>query len=175
MFLYFGRYSSEPVAWRANVELGTERNYISDNAISKINLVYQNHNRPMGGEVVRILRSIAGARPLPAGVLILGDIASDYCVCRAKGGKWPDLRMVECEAFGGVDFYFEPWSGEIPRAPPHPTPHAANADWMDCSYGWGLLDGGLDPYGIDGGEIESISADLCAHCFFHCADNLIRK
>ena len=51
----------------ANVEWGTYRNYISDNAISKINLAYLNYNRPMGAEVVRILLIISGALSLSGG------------------------------------------------------------------------------------------------------------
>ena len=49
-----------------------------------INLAYQSHAHPMGDEVVRILRGMAGELSLFGDVLIVGDSTSAYCVGREK-------------------------------------------------------------------------------------------
>ena len=122
----------------------------------------------MSDEVVRILRSITGALSLSGDVLVLGDSTSAYCVDREKEVTWGDLRARASDDCGGVNFYFESWSGATPRAF---LSQAANAAWWGCSYDWVLLIGGWNSYGIESEEIDEIFTDL----FAYCREHLIRK
>ena len=61
-----------------------------------INLAYQSHAHPMGDEVVRILRGMAGELSLFGDVLIVGDSTSAYCVGREKELSWRDITFRGC-------------------------------------------------------------------------------
>ena len=99
------------------------------------NLVYQSDARPMGEEVVRILRGMADDLSLFGDVLILGDSTSAYCGDREKETSWRELRDKahnEC----GVNFISESWPGATPRAFLN---QAANDACRCSSYGWVIL------------------------------------
>ena len=76
-------------------------------------LAYQSHTRPMGAEVVRIMRGITGELSLFGDVLILGDSTSAHCVGRAKEPRWRDPRDKDKEE-RGVNFP-NPGTGRPPR------------------------------------------------------------
>ena len=78
-----------------------------------INLSYQSHDRPMGEEVVRILRGMAGELSLFGDVLIIGDSTSAYCFDRKGEMSWGDIRAKAQNACG-VNFFSESWSGATP-------------------------------------------------------------
>ena len=79
---------------------------------------------------MRILRGITDELSPRGNVLAVGDSTSAYCVDRERELSWSDLRGKARDACGGVNFYFESWSGATPRSF---FTHANNAAW------WGAL------------------------------------
>ena len=86
-------------------------------------------------------------------VLVIGDSTCAYCVDSEHEISRSDLRAKALEACGGVNFYFESWSGATPRSF---STHAVNASWWGVPYDWVLLIGGWNSDGIQGDEIHAI-------------------
>ena len=74
---------------------------------------YRNNNHSMAEDVFRILRSITGELSFFAGVLVIGDITSAYCVDRKRELTWEELRGKLGDEFGASS-HFEAWSGAAP-------------------------------------------------------------
>ena len=131
-------------------------------------LEHQNYFHPKGSEVVRILRGITDELGIRGNVLVIGDSTSAYCVDRERELSWSDLREKARSACGGVNFYFESWSGATPRSF---LTQANNASWWGLSYDWVLLIGGWNSDGMNGDEIKTAFAEL----FSYCCEHLVRK
>ena len=109
---------------------------------------------------MRILRGITEELSLRGDVHVVGDSTSAYCVDRQREFSRPDLREKARDACGGVNFYFESWSGATPRSF---STQANNAAWRGLSYDWILLIGGWNSDGVNGDEIRTAFPDLFSY------------